>query len=64
MLSKEYGLDRAKVFKDVALPDARRAVQSRDVAALLVVIPLAEKYLSLVRDIFQQGSYGLAGPAP
>ena len=55
VLSKEYGLDRAKVFKDVALPDARRAVQSRDVAALLVVIPLAEKYLSLARDIFAQG---------
>jgi TRAP-type uncharacterized transport system substrate-binding protein len=59
VLSKEYGLDRAKVFKDIALPDARRAVQSRDVAALLVVIPLAEKYLSLVRDIFQQGSKAL-----
>jgi TRAP-type uncharacterized transport system substrate-binding protein len=59
VLSKEYGLDRAKVFKDVALPDARRAVQSRDVAALLVVIPLAEKYLSLVRDIFAQGSKAL-----
>jgi TRAP-type uncharacterized transport system substrate-binding protein len=59
VLSKEYGLDRAKVFKDVALSDARRAVQSRDVAALLVVIPLAEKYLSLVRDIFAQGAKAL-----
>jgi NMT1-like family len=59
VLSKEYGLDRAKVFKDVALADARRAVQSKEVAALLVVIPLAEKYLSLVRDVFQQGSKAL-----
>jgi TRAP-type uncharacterized transport system substrate-binding protein len=59
VLSKEYGLDRAKVFKDVALPDARRAIQSKEVAALLVVMPLAEKYLSLVRDIFQQGSKAL-----
>jgi TRAP-type uncharacterized transport system substrate-binding protein len=59
VLSKEYGLDRAKVFKDIALPDARRAVQSKEVAALLVVIPLAEKYLSLVRDVFQQGSKAL-----
>src|SRR5580692_401991 len=25
VLSKEYGLDRVKVFKDIALPDARRA---------------------------------------
>jgi TRAP-type uncharacterized transport system substrate-binding protein len=59
VLSKEYGLDRAKVFKDIALADARRAVQSKEVAALLVVIPLAEKYLTLVRDIFQQGSKAL-----
>jgi NMT1-like family len=59
VLSKEYGLDRAKVFKDIALPDARRAVQSKEVGALLVVIPLAEKYLSLVRDVFQQGSKAL-----
>jgi TRAP-type uncharacterized transport system substrate-binding protein len=56
VLSKEYGFDRAKMFKDIALPDARRAIQSKDVSALLVVIPLAEKYLSLLREIFAQGS--------
>ncbi len=49
VLSKEYGLDRAKVFKDIALPDARRAIQSKEVSALLIVIPLTGKYLSLVR---------------
>jgi TRAP-type uncharacterized transport system substrate-binding protein len=59
VLSKEYGLDRAKTFKEIALPDARRAVQSKEVGALLVVIPLAEKYLSLVRDVFAQGSKAL-----
>jgi TRAP-type uncharacterized transport system substrate-binding protein len=59
VLSKEYGLDRAKVFKDIALPDARHALQSKEISALLVVIPLAEKYLSLVRDVFQQGSKAL-----
>jgi TRAP-type uncharacterized transport system substrate-binding protein len=59
VLSKEYGLDRGKVFKDIALPDARRAIQSKEVNALLVVIPLAEKYLSLVRDAFAQGSKAL-----
>src|SRR6202140_4590830 len=59
VLSKEFGLDRAKVFKDIALPDARRAIQSKEVNALLVVIPLAGKYLSLVRDFFQQGSKAL-----
>ena len=59
LLSKEYGLDRANVFKDIPLPDARRAIQSKEVSALLVVVPLAEKYLSLVRDIFAQGSKAL-----
>ncbi len=55
VLSKAYGLDRAKIFRNIALPDARKAIQSNEVAALLVVIPLAEKYLSLVRGFFQQG---------
>jgi TRAP-type uncharacterized transport system substrate-binding protein len=53
-LSKEYGLVRAKVFKDIALPDVRHALQSKEVGAILVVIPLSEKYLSLVRGFFQQ----------
>jgi TRAP-type uncharacterized transport system substrate-binding protein len=59
VLSKEYGLVRAKVFKDVALADARHALQSKEVSALLVVIPLSEKYLSLVRGFFQQGPKAL-----
>jgi TRAP-type uncharacterized transport system substrate-binding protein len=59
VLSTEYGLDRAKGFKDIALSDARGAIQSKDISALLVVIPLAEKYLSLVRGFFQQGPKAL-----
>ena len=59
VLSKEYGLDRAKMFKEVALPDARNAIQSREVSALLMVIPLAEKYLSLLRGFVQQGPKAL-----
>src|SRR5450631_3211151 len=59
VLSKAYGLDRAKVFKDLALPDVRQAIQSKEVGALLIVIPLAEKYLSLVRGFFQQGPKSL-----
>lgn len=55
VLSKEYGLVRDKVFKDVAVQDARHALQSREVSALLVVIPLSERYLSFVRGLFQQG---------
>lgn len=57
VLGKEYGLARAKVvFKDLTLPDARQAIQSKQVSALLVVIPLTEKYLSLVKGFFQQSS--------
>jgi hypothetical protein len=59
VLCKEFGLDRDKVFKDVALPDARRALQSKEVSALLIVIPLAEKYLSLLRGFFPQGPKSL-----
>jgi TRAP-type uncharacterized transport system substrate-binding protein len=59
VLCKEYGLVRAKVFKDVTLADARHALQSKEVSALLVVIPLSEKYLSLVRGFFPQGPKAL-----
>jgi TRAP-type uncharacterized transport system substrate-binding protein len=58
-LSKEYGLDRAKVFKDIALADVRHELQSKSISALLVVIPLSQKYLSLVRAFFQQGAKAL-----
>jgi TRAP-type uncharacterized transport system substrate-binding protein len=53
-LSKEYGLNPDKNFKDVALADARHALQAKEISALLMVIPLAEKYLALVRGLFQQ----------
>jgi TRAP-type uncharacterized transport system substrate-binding protein len=53
-LSKEYALVRTKIFKDVALADARHALQTKEISALLMVIPLSEKYLALVRGLFQQ----------
>ena len=54
VLTKEYDLASAKVvFKNLALTDVRQAIQSKQVSALLVVIPLAERYLSLVRGFFQ-----------
>src|SRR6266436_6838889 len=52
VLTKEYGLAPAN-FKNIALKDVRQAIQSKQVSALLVAIPLAEKYLSLVRGFFQ-----------
>jgi TRAP-type uncharacterized transport system substrate-binding protein len=57
VLNKTYDLARGKVvFKNLNVADARQAVQSKQVSALLVVIPLTEKYLSLVKGFFQQGS--------
>src|SRR5436189_345515 len=54
VLTKEYDLVRAKVvFKDIALTDVRQAIQSKQISALLVATPLAERYLSLVRGFFQ-----------
>jgi hypothetical protein len=56
VLTKQYDLVRGKVvFKDVALPDVRRAVDAKEVSALLVVTPLTQKYLSAVRGFFPQG---------
>jgi hypothetical protein len=53
-LSREYGLVRAKTFKDVTLADARHALHAKEISALLVAIPLSGKYLALVRGLFQQ----------
>src|SRR5215469_5620382 len=57
VLTKAYGLDRAGVtFKDLAPPDVRRALDSKEVRVLLIVVPLTEKYLSLVRGLFPQNA--------
>ena len=56
VLKREYDLGRANVvFKDIAPSDARRAVQAKEVSALLLVVPLTEKYLSLVKSLFREG---------
>src|SRR6202035_4010272 len=58
VLTDEYDLGRANVkFRDLALPELRPALESREVRAILVVVPLTEKYLSLVRGLFPK-----AGP--
>src|SRR5207247_10303675 len=50
-----YQFDRAKVtVVDVAINDAPAALASGKVHALLIVIPLTEKYLAKVRQFFQQ----------
>jgi TRAP-type uncharacterized transport system substrate-binding protein len=57
ILNKTFDLPRSKtVFKNLTLQEARQAILSKQVNALLVVIPLTEKYLSLVKGLFPQGS--------
>jgi TRAP-type uncharacterized transport system substrate-binding protein len=57
VLTKEYDLAKAGVtFKNLAPADVQRAIQSKEVAALLIVIPLTEKYLTLVRGLFAQNA--------
>jgi TRAP-type uncharacterized transport system substrate-binding protein len=56
-LKKEYDLAHANVtFKDIAPTDLRRAIQAKEVAAVIVVVPLTDKYLSLVKGLFREGA--------
>ena len=56
VLKKEYDLGHANVvFKDIAPSEARHAVQAREVSALLLGMPLTEKYLSFVKGLFREG---------
>ena len=57
VLKKEYDLSHANVtFKDIAPADARRAVQAKEVAALLLVVPLTDRYLSFVKGLFRESA--------
>jgi TRAP-type uncharacterized transport system substrate-binding protein len=65
VLTDEYDLTRASVtFKDIAPSDARRALESKQVRAVLIVVPLAEKYLSLLRGLFTWNQKGAPVLAP
>jgi TRAP-type uncharacterized transport system substrate-binding protein len=56
-LTGEYNLDTAKVsFKGIMPADAGKAFKNKDVGALLVTIPLTEKYLSLFRSLVQSSA--------
>jgi TRAP-type uncharacterized transport system substrate-binding protein len=59
-LRKEYDLDRANVvFRDIAPADARRALQSKDVSALLLVAPLTERHLAWIKALFRDSASAL-----
>jgi TRAP-type uncharacterized transport system substrate-binding protein len=54
-LTEEYDLGRANVtFRNLAPAETRRALEAREVRALLIVVPLAEKYLAMLRGFFLQ----------
>jgi TRAP-type uncharacterized transport system substrate-binding protein len=61
LLTDEYDLARAGVtFKNLMPADARRALEAKEVRALLIVMPLVEKYLALLRGVFPP--VGKGGP--
>jgi len=57
VLKKEYALDRAGVvFRDLQAADARQALQSKEVSALLLVAPLTEKHLAWLKSLFREAA--------
>ena len=53
-LTDEYDLSRTVKFRNLAPAEVRRAVEAKEVQAILAVVPLAEKYLSLIRGLYPQ----------
>jgi TRAP-type uncharacterized transport system substrate-binding protein len=52
-LTREYGLDSAQThFKDLAIADVPQALKSKQVSALLGVMPITDKYLMMLRNLF------------
>lgn len=56
VLKTEYDLGNKVAFKNVAPSDARRSLEAKEVNAVLIVVPLTEKYLTLVRGLFSQNA--------
>ena len=51
-LKAEYDLGDKVVFKNIAPADTPRAIKAKEASVFLLVIPLTEKYLALVRRFF------------
>ncbi|RAI43456.1 TAXI family TRAP transporter solute-binding subunit [Rhodoplanes roseus] len=60
-LKKEYDLDHLKVaFRPMVPFEAKQAIAAKQIAALLVVMPVTERYLGLLRSLFPPaGKQGL-----
>lgn len=56
VLKAEYDLGNKVAFKNLAPSAARRALETKEVNAVLIVVPLTEKYLALVRGLFPQSA--------
>lgn len=56
VLTDEYDLGRNVKFRDLNPTEARRALETKEVQAILVVVPLVEKYLTLLRGLFHQNA--------
>jgi TRAP transporter TAXI family solute receptor len=64
-ITKEYALEAAKVsFKNLTPPEVPQAFQTKQIQALLVVLPLSEKYITMLRDIFPRTSKAPLGLVP
>lgn len=56
-LSHEYDPDHSQLhFRDLTLAEVPAALKSKSVAALLVVVPVTEKYLNLLRSVFPRSA--------
>ena len=57
VITKEYDLERARTrFRDLLPMDVTQAIQSKQVQALLVVVPISEKYLTRIRDFMPRNT--------
>jgi len=56
-IANEYDLAHLNArFRDVAPKDVAKALQSKQIQAVLVVTPISEKYLAMIRDFFPKGA--------
>jgi TRAP-type uncharacterized transport system substrate-binding protein len=56
-IKREYDLGRAKVtFRDVPLQNAAQMVKSKQVHALLVVTPISDRYLAMLRTFWPRNA--------
>lgn len=56
-ISKEYDLERAKVnFRDVPLHELTQTLKGKQIQALLVVMPISEKYLAILRGLWPRNA--------